>query len=448
MHIVVAGAGDLGTYLVQKLTDELHAVSVVDTDPIKLDELAARYDVSTFRGNILSYDNMHAIGVPDANLFVAVTPREELNLMAAILAKRVGAQHVIARVRHSKLIQHDDAFDFKGLGIDEIISPDALAADEIELLLDRPMFSDLIEFEHGRYYIAGLPVSDHDAFVNNTLRSIAESHGKGIFTPVALVRGGATHLVAEDVQAQPGDYVYLITKYEGLATLAKLVHDARKHTRRALILGGSRAGIESARRLQDKKFQVTLVDRDRTWAEDLADYLPDVLVVNGNAQEPGFLEEHDITDMEAIIAATGDPEVNIIACLYAKKHGVRHTVALVKDAHYLHAAHEFGVDTLINKKLIAADFIVRHVSKDNVLSVASIPGLAMETIEFVVKEGSNIVDRPLSSLPLTRETRLIIGAVLRNNKPLELSDTVVLQPGDKVIAACHHAVRREFQELL
>ena len=448
MHIVVAGAGDLGTYLVEKLTEENHSLSVIDMDQDKLEDVASKHDVMVFRGNVLSYDNLVTVGVPTSDLFIAVTPREELNLMSAILAKRLGARHVIARVRHSKLLQHDDAFDFRGLGIDEIISPDALAADEIELLLDRPSYSDLVEFEHGRYYIAGLPVTDDDSFKNRTLSDIASDYADGQFTPVALVRDDATHLVAENLPIEVGDYVYFITKQQGLAQLAELANNKGKHTRRAIILGGSRAGIETARRLQNKKYRVTIVDRDRDWAEEMADFLPDVLVVHGNVQEPGFLEEHDINEMEAIVAATGDPEVNIISCLFAKKHGVRHTIAFVKDVHYLHAAHEFGVDTLINKKLISADFIFRHVGKGNVLSVASVPGLKMETIEFVVKDGSALVGKSLMELPLAQETRLVVGAVLRDNKPLQLEDSIEIQAGDKVIAACHHAIRQEFQALL
>jgi trk system potassium uptake protein TrkA len=213
-------------------------------------------------------------------------------------------------------------------------------------------------------------------------------------------------------------------------------------------LGGGRVGIETGRKLLEKHFQVTVVERERAVAEELADLLPDALVIYGDTRESGFLEDHDIADMDALIAATGDPELNIISCIIAKKHGVDHTVALVKDYHYLHVTHEFGVDTLINKKMIAADFIVRHVKKGNVISVASIPGVDMEALEFIVKADSPIRDTRCADLELCEHSLVIIGGVLRAGKQVPLSDTLTLAVGDRVIAACHHSCRDEFQRLL
>jgi trk system potassium uptake protein TrkA len=448
MRIVIAGAGDVGTHLVQKLAKEQHALSVVDMSQDKLDLLSTKYDVTTFRGNCLSFDNLQGLGVPNADLFVGVTEAEELNMMTAILAKRMGAKRVIARVRHSKLMQHNDVFDLKGLGLDELISPDALAAEEIEMLLNEQVFSDLIKFEGGKYYLVGLPVKEDGGCLGKTLTQITEESSDGLFVPVAALHDDETVLVSEYEKCTKGDFVFFIAQHDGVVRLAHLTHGSQKRLKRAMILGGSRAGIETARRLQRKKYQVTIVERNRAFAEELAGFLPGVLVIYGDTRETGFLQDHDIEETDALIAATGDPELNIVSCIVAKKHGVEHTIALVKDYHYLHITHEFGVDTLINKKMIAADFIVRHVKKGHVLSVASVPGVDMETLEFQVKQDSEILGKKPFELELCKHSLVVIGGVIRKGSMLPVTETLTLKINDRVIAACHSRCREEFERLL
>ncbi|MCA9354292.1 MAG: Trk system potassium transporter TrkA [Candidatus Kaiserbacteria bacterium] len=448
MRIVVAGAGDLGTFLIAQLSAERHELSVIDKSAEKLERLAQKHDVATFRGNALSYDNLMEVGAAKADLFVSVTESEELNLMTAILAKRVGAKRVIARVRHSKLILHDDVFDFAGLGIDEIVSPDSLAADEVAMLLDTQAFSQLVKFEHGKYFLAGLIVPAYSTLIGHTLQQIARKYRAAGVEPIALVRDGMTYHASERLPLKETDHLYFIASSGGLHKMAKVQSGQTRRRKRAMVFGGSRAGIETTRRLQAKGYQVTMVEGKKSVAEELADFLPEALVIHGDMQESGFLEEHDVDEMDAIVAATGNPELNIISCLIAKQHGVRHTIAFVKDVHYLQGAYELGVDTLINKKYIAADFIFRHVKKRNVLSVASIPGLDMEIFEFLVKDRSPITGMPQKSIELIAKSEVVIGGVLRKNKPVELDPSYIFQPNDRVIVACHNAVRDAFQNML
>lgn len=448
MRIVVAGAGDLGTYLIEQLSAERHELSVIDKSGDKLAHLVQKHDVATFKGNVLSYDNLVNVGVPKADLFVAVTESEELNLMSAILAKQVGAARVVARVRHSKLMQHEDVFDFAGLGVDEIISPDALAADEIAMLLDTKAFSQLMKFEHGRYYVAEFTVPAYSVVIGHTLQQVMRKYAAERVVFVAMVRDGVTYRAHEAMPIKEGDRLYFIAPPTGLHKVAKLQNGQPRKRKRAMVLGGSRAGIETTRHLHEKGYQVTLVEGDRAVAEELADFLPEALVVHGDMQEVGFFEEHDAQDMDALIAATGNPELNIISCLITKQLGVRHTIAFVKDVRYLKGAHEFGVDTLINKKFLAADFIVRHVMKGNVLSVASVPGLAMEILEFVVQERSPIAGLPLAGVELIAKGDVVVGGVLRANKAIDVPKTYIFKPHDKVIVACHDRAREAFQNIL
>jgi trk system potassium uptake protein TrkA len=404
--------------------------------------------VATFKGNVLSYDNLVAVGASKADLFVLATESEELNLMAAVLAKRIGAKGVVARVRHSKLMLHDDVFDFAGLGIDEIISPDALAAEEIAMLFDTQAFSQLIKFEGGKYFLAGLTVPAYSVLVGRTLRQISRKYRTDHIEPIALVREGITHKVADKILIKEGDHLYFITSSGGLHKTAKIQSRQPRRRKRAMVLGGSRVGIETTRRLQDKGYQITVVEGKRSVAEEMADFLPGALIICGDMQEPSFLEEHGIDEMDALVAATGNPELNIISCLIAKQQGVRHTVALVKDTHYLKGTYEFGVDTLINKKLIAADFIVRHVKKKNVLSVASVPGLAMEVFEFAVKDLSPISGLLQKEVESIAKTEVVIGGVLRRGHSVLVDASYTFQPQDRVIVACHETAREMFQKML
>ncbi|MCA9362851.1 Trk system potassium transporter TrkA [Candidatus Kaiserbacteria bacterium] len=446
MKVVVAGAGDLGTYLIDKLTEQKHSVSVIDSNRDLLDRLSRRYDVSTLRGNVLAYDNLNSVKINETDLFIAVTSSEELNLMSAILAKRMGVVRTVARVRHAKLVKHDDVFKFNDLGIDEVISPDSLVADEIEMLLDRQAFSDLIEFEHGKYFVTGLQTTEKDRFIGKTLSTLTPSNPDA-FIPFALMRDTKTYLVSADMKIESGDQLYFISQQRGLSTLARMGGARHASSRRVMILGGSRAGIETARRLTENGYQVTIIERNQGFANDLAEYLPEVLVVNGDSREVWLLEEHDIEGMQAVVAATGNPEHNLLACLAAKKYNVPYTVALVQDVYHSQTAHTFGVDALVNKKLIAADYIMRHVKKSSVLGVATISGLDMEVNEFLVKENSLLANDSPFMLSAVKETKIVIGAVIRDNQPLHLSDNLLLKPNDKLIAACHRDLLDYLQKL-
>ena len=431
MKIIIAGAGDIGFHLAEHLVSENQDITLIDTNPDVLDVVSSRLDVLTTRGNAASLDLLREAGVASAQLVLAMTTSETTNLMTAILAKRLGANRTIARVNDPAYLDGTQRKIFEDLGIDTLISPSKLAADEIERLLRSATFTDVFEFEAGKFTLVGTsidadsPLADVRLSQWPTLGAVARE-----LRPMAILRGSKTIIPRGATVLHPGDHVYFISRQERLADLADLVGHQPQPIKRIMIAGGTPLAFQTAL-LLERDYKVTLIDESKADCKRLADRLDRSIVIHGDPTNPYLLKEVGMERTDAFLALTQNAEANIIASLSAKRNGVYRTIALVDNREYEHISQNIGVDTLINMKLIAANNVIRFVRKGNVEAITSLHGVDAEVIEYVIKRDNAVVRHPLKDLHLPES--VLIGGVIRGDATFVPDGNFQLAVGDKVI---------------
>ncbi|PWJ42569.1 Trk system potassium transporter TrkA [Sediminitomix flava] len=431
MKVIIAGAGDVGFHLAKLLANEEHDITLIDVDESRLNYANSHLDVAITKGESTSFKVLDQAGVHKCDMLIAVTTDEANNILTATIGKRLGAKKTIARIRNSEFLQKRDILDLRKMGVDELISPQLLATKEIKRLLKEAAITDTFEFERGLLSLIGITIDEEDPLHNRTLNETSVLNPDLNFLTVAILRDNKTIIPRGSTRFKMKDHVYYIAKPEGVDRVLKLTgKKQRKKIRRIMILGGSQVGYYAARSLS-YKYNITLIEKDKDRCFELADKLQNTLVINGDGRDVELLEQEGIEEMDAFIAVTGDSETNIITSLVAKTHGVQKTIALVENMDYIHLSQNIGVDTLINKKLIAANFIFRYIRKGQVLSLTSIHGVDAEVLEFVVHENSRITEGKLKELDFPKTA--IIGGVIRGNQShIPLGD-FEFRPYDRVV---------------
>lgn len=430
MKIVIAGAGDVGFHLAELLAYENQDIVLIDMNQDVLDYASTHLDVLSLRGDSTSIELLQKAEIHKANIVLAVTTSETTNLVTAILAKKMGAQQTIARVSNQEYLAEDQRELFKELGVDNLISPTLLAAEEIARLVQQSSFTDIFEFEEGKINLVGITLDEYSPLVNLRLSDMPDFASEVELRPIAILRGHRTIIPRGDTVLRRNDHVYFITKKGQITNLKNIVDRRQIQIRKVMILGGGTLAQATAKRLE-KHYSVTLVDRDKECCKSMAEGLTNTLVINGDYSNFDLLAEEGLENMEAFIALTDNSETNIIACLTAKNFGVYKTIAQVENKEYVHISQNIGVDTLINKKLIAANNIFRFVRKGKIEAITSLHGVDAEIIEYAIHRNNRITRKPLKDLHFP-ETALV-GGVIRGNDSLIPDGDFQLQVDDKVI---------------
>ncbi len=433
MKIIIAGAGDVGFHLAKLLAYEEHDITLIDVGQERLQTASNTLDVATVRGSSTSYSVLEDANIETADLLIAVTASEETNITTSIIGKHLGAKKTIARVRNLEYLLDKDKLDLKELGIDEVISPESLAAKEIKRLLKEAALTDSFEFDNGKLTLLGVMIDECSAFLGQKLSESTQANPDQNFVTVAILRGQETIIPRGGNEYKLGDHAYFIAEPEGINKIMELSGKPRVGIKNVMILGGSKVGYHSAKTLS-RKFNVKLIEKDKDKAFELADELKNVMVINGDGRDVDLLQEEGIENMDAFIAVTGNSETNIMSSLVAKKHGVNKTISLVENIDYIHLSQDIGVDTMINKKLIAANFIFRYIRQGNVVSLTSIHGVDAEVLEFVVNVGSKITTDTIKLLDFPKGA--VIGGVVRRGVGHTTMGDFQLLPKDRVVVLC------------
>lgn len=435
MKIIIAGAGDVGFHLAKLLSYESQDIYIIDYDEVRLNYVSSHIDVITKKGNATSIKLLRGIKIEQADILLAVTESQNTNFTIAVLAKKLGAKKTIARIVNHEFLDTTE-IDFKEVGIDFMISPEKLAAKEIQMLLHQSAFNDTIAFENGALNIVGCILSNHSPLINLTVKDAKQKFQDIEFTTIALKREHSTKTIIPrgDTVFHGEDQVYFSTPKEYLNDIYKLIGKEFFEVKDVMILGGSKIGAKSARNLCNENFKIKLIELKKDRAFELADKLPNALVIQGDGRNVELLEEENIEEMDAFVAVTGNSETNIMSCLVAKSKGVKKTIALVENIDYINISHTIGIDTLINKKLLAASEIFKHVRKGEVVALANLHNVDAEVLEFDVQLNSKITKKPVKDLNLTKKA--VFGGVIRNGKAHMTFGDFQIQENDKAVVFC------------
>ena len=430
MKIIIAGAGDLGSHLAKLLSSESHDIYLLDLSEERLNTISSQIDVFTIAGDAKSVEIMEQKLISSCDLLIAVTSSEETNMLICILGKKLGAKRTIARINDVNIIKENKEHFYNELGIDTLISPTYLATLEIQRLLNQSAFTDDIEFDNGKLTVFGISLSENSSLINKTVRESADLNPNLSFKPLALHRDDLTLIVNGETVLKENDIVYFISLKDSIPNIIKLCGKNNFKIKDVMIIGGSRIGINTAELLEND-FRVTLVEKDKVTCQQMANTLKKTLIINIDGHDVKMLEEEGLTEIDALISVTADSEMNIMTSLVGKSHGIKKTIARIENFDYINLSQSIGIDTLINKKIIAADNIFKFVRKGNVSLVANLHGTDAEIIEFVVKDGSKITKSPINKLNFPNSSK--IAGVIRNGIPIIPFGDFHLKENDKTI---------------
>ncbi|MDG2219289.1 MAG: Trk system potassium transporter TrkA, partial [Acidimicrobiales bacterium] len=415
MHVVVIGAGEVGSYIADRLSREGHDVGVIDIDREKVRRIGDDTDALTVCGSGTNPDTLRKAGVENADLLVAVTANDEVNLIASMLAKSIGVKQSIVRIEAAELRGEAGEEVRNACGADLIIDPDAETAQEVLELLDFQGADEVARMVGGEVVVIGARLPAHAPLVGRTLGEIAEEFEPDWdFMVAAIGRGDETIIPRKDACLEADDHVRVVAKRRARRLVIELLGLDKGETRRVLLLGGGRTAELLAHGLADRGVQVEIVERDPARARELAEALDDVRVHKGEITDDKLLVEIEIGRFGMVAALTGEDDANILACLFAKSAGARETIATVHRLELLKILRSAGVDVALSPRTATANGVLRFV-RGGVAAVATFLHGDVEVLELEVQPGSPADGELVRDLGLPKDA--LIAASVRDGKP-------------------------------
>ena len=432
MRIIVAGAGEIGSHLAKMLSMEYHEITVISPDEESLERISGESDIITVEGISSSIETLLKAGVQNADLFIAVNPdsEQDINIVSSILAKRLGAKKVTARINNEEYQKNENRILFTDLGIDSLFYPEKIAATEIVNLLKQNTASEFMNYSHGKLQLIVYKLEECSPMVDRTVAELRE-RTQNLFRSVAISRDNKTIIPKSATRFKVGDVVYLVSKKEGMEQALSLSGKSKVSVRNLMILGGGRIGEMVAKAMEKQVENIRLIDINPEKCAHLSEVLDKTLVINGDGRNSDLLMEEGLKDMEAFIAVTSSSETNILSCVVAKRMGISKVIAEVENFEYIKLAEEMGVDSVINKKLITAGKIFRFTLSNKVRSIKVLNGTDAVVLEFIVNTNSKITTGKLKDLHFPEEA--IIGGYVRGNESFIADSESTIRPYDQVV---------------
>jgi K+ transport systems, NAD-binding component len=430
MDIVIAGDGEVGLHLAEALVRGNHNITIVDPHEELLRMVESHTDLMTITGDSTSTSVLLRANVKKADLVIAVVHDEHINLLTGILAKKLGAKKVIARVNTMENLSPEVWRMYQDLGIDGLLSPEDIAAQEIISLLKQNASLETYDFSGGKLQLFMVKLESEAEILNKSVDEVMELYQHIDFRIVAIHRRQNTFIPEGTEVFQNGDMVYVIIKPHAIKDIIKLSGKKQINIHNIMIVGGGRVGRITAKRLENE-LNIKVLEKSKDRCMELTNFLSEALVVNADARNLDLLEDEGIKNMDAFIAVTDNTETNILTCLQAKTFGVKKTIALVENIDYIDISQNIGIDTIINKKLIAASYMVRYTLGAKVSSLKCLSGIDADIVEFEVRNGSAVTRHPIGRLKMP--SGAIIGGITRFDEAFIATEDFQIEAEDRVV---------------
>ena len=444
MKIVIAGAGDIGFHLAKMMAHENKDIVLIDTNQDVLDYAQGHLDVITLYGDSSSPRILKEAQVNRCQLFLAVTTSEKNNLTSAILAKKMGAQHTVARVNNPEYTEPEQKAVFEELGVDSLISPRQLAAQEICRLMTRVSLTDIFEFEGGKMMLIGITLDGSTRVIGHTVESLRQEQPDLRYNLIALLRNHQTVIPYGQTILKANDHLYILCKRDDIDAVIALIGKQERKIQNVMIIGGSDVAYRTAQ-LLESQYRVSLIEGNKASCLRLAENLNSTLIIRGDAKDVELMRSEGLESTDAFLSLNDNTETNIIASLIAKNHGVYKTIALVDSIEYTRISQSIGIDTLINKKLIAANNIFRHIRKGNIEAITGLNGVDAEVIEFVIHKNNRLTRKPIKNLRLPEKA--FVGGVIRGEDSYIPDGDFMFEMDDKVIVFAQPEAIHQVEQL-
>lgn len=435
MKIIIAGAYAIGTHLARLLARDHEDITVIDTDAERLAGIGADVDLLTMEASPTSLECLKNAGAEHADLFIAVTPDECQNMSACLLAKALGTRKTVAKIDNSEYIEPDVQDFFANLGINRLIYPEMLAAQDINNGLKMSWVRQRWDVHNGALVMLAIKLRESCEILDQPLRDLCGPDDP--YHIVAIMRDGETIIPGGNDKLELYDLAYFMTTRQFIPYIRKIV--GKEHyvdVKNVMIMGGGATAVRTVKTMPSY-MDVKIIETDEQRCERLNTLLEneDALVINGDGRDLSLLIEEGIKNTQAFVALTGNAETNILACLTAKRLGVRKTVAMVENIDYVSMAGSLDIGTIINKKSIAASRIYQMMLDANVHNVRFLMIANADVAEFIPTEGSKITKKTVKDLGLPKG--MTIGGLVRDGKGELVSGNTQIQAGDSVMVFCH-----------
>jgi len=441
MHILIIGAGDIGFQLARRLSQEKHDITMIEADPRKVKRASEQLDALVINGNGASYRMLQQANLDKMEIVAAMTDSDEANLMACRLAKRTGVRTTIARVRHPQFTQPDFILSAEDLGTDLILHPEKETADAVVHLIHKANATYAVEFEGGKIEVLGIRLEQDSPLLNIPLKYLDQETDNLHLRIVAINRNYETLIPQGHDALAAGDQVFVVCDHDYSSKFIQMVGKKEAPMRNVMILGGGLIGQFIASHLEQEA-NIKIIESNLNKAERLADILPHTLIIHGDGTDFDLLEHEGLADMDAFVAVTGHDENNIITTLLAQHSSVPRSIALVNNAAYLSIAGKIGMDAVVSKQSLTVNAVQRYIHQQQVASIAGLPGINAQVIEYIASEGCKITCNPLKEINFPRHA--IVGALMREQDLIIPHGNTQIAPGDKVVV---FALPQAFGEL-
>jgi len=432
MHIVIIGGGGVGFDLARSLSTKSQDVVVVEKDPQKVRRLDENLDVMVIQDNGASAKALEKAGIRTAGMLIAVTQHDEVNIIACMLAKSMGVSTTVARIKEEDYVENTAFLSKDQLGIDFIINPDKVAAQEISHIIHFPDASEVEYFAGGKVKLVSITVDERAHITNQSLLEAPLPTGCII---VGIDRPGEKFIVpgGKDV-VKPGDKIYILGNSRVLRNASWLLDHYRKRAYRVTILGGGYVGYKVAEMLASDRtpnFSVKLVEKDPERCQELSDSLTRTMVLQGDATDLSFYKSEELEEADIVVVVTGEDRTNIVAAVLAHQLGVNKVVCEVKNPDYVPIYLKLGMDSLINSHVLASSRILRFTRREDVIALSILQDQNAEVIEMVLPSTARVAGKKVSRAGLPKG--MVIGTLVREEKIIIPHGETVLQPGDRLV---------------
>ena len=445
MQIVIAGAYAIGTHLAKLLARANEDITLIDTDEERLNNIGTDADLLTMLALPTSVKALREAGAATADLFIAVTPDESLNMTACVLAKALGAKKTVAKIDNAEYIEPEQQEFFARLGISSLIYPELLAGKDINNGLKMSWVRQRWDVHNGALVMLGIKLREGCEILNQPLKDLCGPDDP--YHVVAIKRGTDTIIPGGNDSLQLYDLAYFMTTKQYLPYIRKIV--GKEHyvdVKNVMIMGGGATAVRAVKTMPEY-MDVKIIETDEARCNRLNDIIDNsrVLVINGDGRDIPLLVDEGIKNTQAFVALTGNAETNILACLTAKRMGVRKTVAAVENIDYVSMAESLDIGTIINKKVIAASHIYQMMLDANVMNVRFLMNANADVAEFIPQEGSKITKKAVRDLGLPKG--MTIGGLVRNGTGMLVSGNTVIEAGDSVMVFCHDINMKKVEKM-
>ena len=445
MKIIIIGAYAIGTHLARLLSRNNDDITIIDDDGERLAQIGSDFDLMTMEASPSSINTLTDAGVAAADLFISVTPSQSLNINTCIIAHALGARKTVAKISDAEFTAEDKKEFFKRLGIDELIYPEILAARDIISGLKMSWVRQRWDVHDGALVMLGIKLREACEILNKPLREISGPNDP--YHVVAIKRGTDTIIPGGNDKLELYDLAYFMTTRQYIPYIRKIV--GKEHyvdVKNVMVMGGGTTAVRAVQTMPEY-MDVKVIEMNPERCEYLNDILDNdkTLIINGDGRDIPLLTEEGIKNTQAFVALTGNAETNILACLTAKRLGVRKTVAMVENLDYASMAESLDIGTIINKKAIAASRIYEMMLDADVMNVTFLMSANADVAEFIPKEGSKVTRKPVKDLGLP--PGMTIGGLVRDNVGMLVSGNTQIQAGDSVVVFCHGQNMKKIERL-